>query len=504
MQGSETAQYILLPRQGIIPRDGPARQLLLSLPFVRSTEHALLASLDFSSVQPEIGPSQRVRVLDTIAETGPKLVELDKDAAEAINDPRSPVRAVPVIEYGRPDEPLRPLGGASSAHGGLASVNVVCVNQTTGAGVADVNVVAFTDFATRAGDEGISDSSGNVALQLPGPSIDRLYAYPPAGYWGAYLQSVQAAGKITVQLAPIDLNATDCVRFYYGNSKLDAAAGVIVGVLDTGVDPHSGIVIAGGRNTVTGEGAGDYGESGVHGTHVCGLIGANAAPPEGVRGVAPSIPIHMYRVFPSGGGGATNYAILKALIFAAQDGCDILNLSLGGGPYDEIVAEAIADARNQGMLVVIAAGNDNRKPVNYPAAYNGATAVSAMGRQGTFPAGSLHEGEVLRPPTSTVDPAEFIASFSNIGPQIAVTAPGVGALSTLPGGKFGPMSGTSMAAPVASGATACLLSHDKTVHGMARDHTRSDAIQKLLQTNCTKRGFGAVYEGYGLPDLATL
>jgi subtilisin len=127
---------------------------------------------------------------------------------------------------------------------------------------------------------------------------------------------------------------------------------------------------------------------------VAGLIGASG----GLRGVAPGALIHPYRVFPANGDGATNYAILKAMIYAGWAQCDIVNLSLGGGPYDDIVAEAIQDARNQGMLVVIAAGNDGRSAVSYPAAYAGALAVSAMGREGTFPAGSLHEAEVQRPP----------------------------------------------------------------------------------------------------------
>jgi subtilisin len=479
---------------------GRAQEILTSLPYVRSTQGASVAYLD-------IAPNRELRVLDTVAETGPKLVELDDETAAAINDPRSPVRAVPVVEYGRPDEPLRPLGGVSLAPAtGATNVKITCVDAASGADVAGVHVVAFTNFAARTGDEGITDNAGHVVLQLSGTTIDRLYAYPPAGHWGGFLRTLSTTGPgpIIVSLTEVDLNLVDCVRHYYGNTQLDASTGVTVGVVDTGVDPHGGVNIVGGRNTVTGEPAGDYSDGGIHGTHVCGLVGADGVPPAGLRGVAPGVPINIYRVFPGGGGGATNYAILKALFYAAQDGCDVVNLSLGGGPYDEIVAEAITDACNQGMLVLIAAGNDHRSAVSYPAAYAGAVAVSAMGRVGTFPPGSLEEGDVQRPPSSTADADEFIAAFSNIGPQIAVTAPGVGALSTLPGGAFGPLSGTSMAAPVAAGATACLLSRDGAVYGMTRDRSRSDAIAKLLQSNSIARGFGLTYEGYGLPNPAAV
>jgi subtilisin len=225
--------------------------------------------------------------------------------------------------------------------------------------------------------------------------------------------------------------------------------------------------------------------------------------PTALRGVAPGARIRAYRVFGAGGGGATNYAILKAMIFAASDKCDIVNLSLGGhGPHDPIVEEAVRDARNQGMLVVVATGNDDRAAVSYPAAYNNATAVTAMGREGTFPAGSLDEAEIVRPPVGT-DPDEFIAGFSNVGTEVAATAPGVGALSTIFGDRFGAMSGTSMAAPVLSGAVACLLSRDAAVFGMTpREAARSDAIEDLLNRHSKALNFGAVYEGNGMPDPA--
>lgn len=491
MTNSSPRRYVLLPDEGVGAREGAGQQMLSALPFVRSTEPPEEAALA------QVAAS--VRVVDTATEDGPRLVEIDDETAAALNRD-APVRAFPEVHYRPPDPRLRPLAGATAAlAAGAAAPSIKCLDARSGAGVQGVHVVAFTNFATREGAEGISDASGDITLRLQSTSIERLYAYSPAGYWGAFLQSLSAASTITLQLEPVDLTYTDCVRHYYGSSRFDASTGVQVGVIDSGAGPHSLLNIASGRNTVTGEPAQDFVDGGHHGTHVCGLIGADGAPPAGLRGLAPGVPIHIYRVFPPDD-GATNYAILKALIFAAADGCDIVNLSLGGGPYDPIVEEGIRDARNQGMLVVIAAGNDGRKKVSYPASYAGATAISAMGREGTFPAGSLDEGDVLRPPASGVDPAEFIAGFSNVGPEVAATGPGVGALSTLPNDGYGPLSGTSMAAPVVAGAAACLLSREPSVYGMVRDAARASAIEKLLQSHCVLRKFGLVYEGFGLPD----
>jgi subtilisin family serine protease len=92
---------------------------------------------------------------------------------------------------------------------------------------------------------------------------------------------------------------------------------------------------------------------------------------------------------------------MKALILADIDNCDIINLSLGGGPADESVEEAILDARGNGMLVVVAAGNNNRKPVSYPAAYPGVIGVSALGWLAPFqpdlPATPTFSGRQPRP-----------------------------------------------------------------------------------------------------------
>jgi hypothetical protein len=500
-----SAQYILLPERNVGDALATtAKDLLRALP--RTT--SMLRPADFTLSVDGI-PDAPMKVIDTLREDGAKLVEMTQEAADAITRSPTPLRALPVFSYGLPERSTRWFDGLNDAvDEALAAVRsrtftVACHDDASGAPLADCRVVAFQDFERRIGAEATTGATGQVSLTLRGARIERLYVISPDSHWGAFRRDIPivAGGRIDVGIHPVVLSNPDAVRALYGQTRFDAATPVKVGVIDTGVGPHNDLRIGKRRNTVTGEAADLADDWFGHGTHVAGLIGASATT---LRGMAPGVEINVYRVFGQNGGGATNYAILKAMILAADDGCDIINLSLGGGPVEPIVMEAVEDARDHGMLVVVAAGNEGRRPVSNPAAYSGATAVSAWGFVGSFPPGSLAEADVLRPPLSASHQDDFIAGFSNYGRQIAVAAPGVALLSTLPNHRYGPMSGTSMAAPVAAGAAACLLSRDPEVYGMPRDRYRAEQIQLLLQQACDRRGFPREFVGAGVPDAARL
>jgi subtilisin len=216
-----------------------------------------------------------------------------------------------------------------------------------------------------------------------------------------------------------------------------------------------------------------------------------------VRGIAPEVALRSYRVFGRGQSGASNYALIKAIDRSVVDGCDLINMSLGGGTPDDATRAAIEDARSQGSLCIVAAGNDRRGPVSYPASDPLAVAVSAMGRLGLFPAASIEAGDVAPPYGS--DPLNFVAEFSNVGPEIDLTGPGVGIISTVPGG-YAPLSGTSMACPAVAGAAAQLLSGRADLRALPRDQARCDATAQALFEAAVPLGFGPNFEGHGLPQ----
>ena len=515
-------QFVVLPTRGIRAQSATSGTglgaFLAGLTAVRSlaTAKSFVASVGLKM-------KADFRVIHSLHEDGAKLVEMSADTAQDLLASQPGLRIVPVIYYqlARLRHEVESTLKAASAKAAKAAViakaaavaaakavprtaKVVVTITSAGDGspVRAATVVAFTDFANKVGAQGVTNPQGVVKLALgTGATIERLYVYPKKGFWGALRQNVSARGGIAVALTPVALDFTDALRKYYGKSPDGAGTGVTVGVVDTGVGPHPDLTVDGGLNCVTGEtDPNDYGDNGEgHGSHVGGIIAAHGTPPQGLRGLAPGVKLRSYRVFgkgAEGAKGASSYDIARAIDQAMTDGCDLINLSLGGGPSDPATVSAIHDARQQGCLVVAAAGNDNRSPVSFPGADPLCIAISALGRKGTFPTGSVDEGDVTSP--FGTDPDEYIAAFSNVGPEVNLTGTGVGILSTVPGG-YAPMSGTSMACPAVVGFAARLLAQLPSVLSQPRDEDRSDAIAKALLQSAKDRGFPANLQGNGLP-----
>ena len=507
---SKLRRYVVLPAYGF---RGPAlaQSALLRAPgaAVRLSARPGLrggASLDNAATS--------IRVLDSIHEDGPKLVEMSPEAEFNLRAEIPGLKIVPVVTYKtmRAEQHVRRPPKAEEAAQTVA-MNAKIVDAATGAPLAGANLIAFTDFRNRIGDKGFSDASGVVSLPTisVGADLDRIYVYPPAGYWGHYSASQKAPSGTTIRLAAIDMTAnTGLLAGFCGQMPANAGLGVKVAIVDSGVAKHHPALpnVSGGANLIfdeTRDDAGavdDWGPAkthGEHGTHVAGIVGGAALAGSTFRGVAPAAEIRSYRAFPNNGGDAQNYDIAAAIARAIADGCHIINLSLGGGAEDEATRAGIGAALDAGVLVVAAAGNDYRKPVSFPAAVDACVAVSAYGRSGTFPDDSVEAPEVVRP--YGVDPKDFVAGFSNIGPQIDVVGPGVGIVSTLPEDKYGVMSGTSMACPAIVGFAAYLLSTRPELK-QATGAERARLWKSALYGAGRPLGFGRDYEGSGLPRMS--
>lgn len=167
--------------------------------------------------------------------------------------------------------------------------------------------------------------------------------------------------------------------------------GVVVAVLDTGiayedyddfkqVPDLKGVKFVKGYDFVNDDehANDDHG----HGTHVAGTIAQATNNGEGVAGVAFEATLMPVKVLNHFGSGTTA-DIADAIRFAADKGAKVINMSLGGGAYSQVMAAAVEYARKKGVTVVAAAGNGGRAKVEYPAAYPGAVAVAAVGPDGS-------------------------------------------------------------------------------------------------------------------------
>jgi subtilase family protein/fervidolysin-like protein len=172
-----------------------------------------------------------------------------------------------------------------------------------------------------------------------------------------------------------------------------------------------------------------------HGTHVAGTIGAAGNNGAGVAGVNWNVRIMPVKFLNAQGSGTDANAV-SAVLYAAQNGADVMNNSWADNQYSQTLADAINVADQNNSLFVAAAGNngtDNDSSPTYPASYDMPNVVAV----------------------AATDNSDNRAFFSNVGRRsVDLGAPGVDIYSTWPGGNYQYLSGTSMATPHVAGAAA--------------------------------------------------
>ena len=330
---------------------------------------------------------------------------------------------------------------------------------------------------------------------------------PYANAWGTVVRGDST--PLVVECEP--LPAGPFAPWWHEVLRLDAAessrgTAIRVGVCDTGCGPHGGLAHRVDAGAFIGgahyPGAGADVES--HGTHVSGIIGGRSADTWN-QGVSPASDLYVARVFPPGN-GASQADVSNAIdALSKLHRCDLINLSLGSSAPSEIERDAMLDAFERGTLSICAAGNDGG-PVSYPASYDVAVAVSALGLSGWGPAEASANLDIPQYADRFGDENLYLAGFSCFGNEIDVAGPGVGIVSTVPErhGLEAPraeMSGTSMASPAICGALAALLAADPDYRNLPRDSSRARRARSILLKACREIGLDARYEGYGVPTL---
>lgn len=289
---------------------------------------------------------------------------------------------------------------------------------------------------------------GSLSVVLLGiavpPSIERQTAgIPTLKNWG-----------LANSLAKSHIQALDAWNIEEGSPN------VIVAVIDTGIDPkHKDLAkniwhndkskpdqTIFGWNFVTNQ-ANPIDDHG-HGTHVAGIIGATVNSKNGISGVAHRVSIMSVKYYSEINPGAVNLKnTIKAIQFAIDHGARIINYSGGGPEFSEEEYLTIKKAATKGILFVSAAGNEHQNidqaaNAYYPSSYAMNNIISV----------------------AATDIQNNLLQSSNWGKtKVDVAAPGENIYSTLPGGRYGYMSGTSQATAFVSGLAALLISKNPTL-----------------------------------------
>ncbi len=189
-----------------------------------------------------------------------------------------------------------------------------------------------------------------------------------------------------------------------------------------------------------------------HGTHVSGIIAAKVNNGLGIAGIAPNCRLMPLRAGFKYGGGAylQNDDLAAAIVYAADNGARVINMSWGDTVRAFIIEDAVEYAHHRGCILVGAAGNSAAVGSYYPAALKSVISVAGLGQEK-----QLYDG-------------------SNFGATINIAAPGEEILSTALNGEYRKRSGTSMAAAHVSGVAALVLS--------ANPHATNIEIQEKLIT----------------------
>ena len=224
-----------------------------------------------------------------------------------------------------------------------------------------------------------------------------------------------------------------------GLGGFPATGGVKIGIVDTGIDQThpelSGKAVdcaasLGGLLT-----SGGCADDNMHGTHLAGTIAAKANNGQGVAGVAFNSTLSICKALYTAAGTGLTSDVANCITWIHGKGAKVISMSLGGGDsttLQQAVRGAWENGGANGSVLIAAAGNDGDSTVNYPAGYAEVVSVAAT------------------------DHNDARASFSNTNPDVEIATPGVNVLSTIPGGQYAQLSGTSMATPHVSGVTGVL------------------------------------------------
>lgn len=409
-----------------------------------------------------------------------------------------------------PGPPRRRRTAAAVVPSGVVSTFTFLVRDGDGKPVPGATV-----FVTGLGwpAQGVTGTDGRATVTLVGEtpeSVVSLVVKPRSGHWSFHLDrpSLSTTKDNLVELVKLSETLDDFPGhqlFGWGQQAMNLdrlpptfrGAGVKVAIIDSGAAiDHPDLLnrISGGIDLSDRKPDGWAVDTAHHGSHCAAIIGG-ADDGRGVVGFAVEAEVHACKIFP----GGRFSDLIEALDYCIEQRIDVVNLSLGSRHPSQLVAAKIEQAREAGVACVVAAGNDGG-PVGFPGNLPTVLTVAAIGRLGTFPAGTAHAAEIMEPCTGE---GYFSPRFTCHGPGVDVCAPGVAVLSAVPSGDYAVWDGTSMAAPHVTGLAALVLAHHPDLcdgYG-TRDARRVERLFQIIKSSCVPLDLGDPGRtGAGLPN----
>ena len=325
---------------------------------------------------------------------------------------------------------------------------------------------------SRLGVDVVETQAGDLPARISAYQRDPRVEYAEPDYRAeAYAVGVRASVTpndtyFNKQWGMVKVQAPDAWGVTTGSKEVEIA------ILDTGIDQDhedlSAKIVA--NQNFTGSNTADdlYG----HGTHVAGIAAAITNNGKGVAGLGYDSSLMNVKVLDDSGSGYYSW-VANGIIWAADNGAKVINMSLGGSSPSKTLESAVNYAWGKGVVLVAAAGNNGSAGRSYPAYYQNCIAVAAT------------------------DSSDKKASWSNFGNWVDVAAPGVDIFSTMTdhpsilsnSAGYGTLSGTSMATPHVAGLAALVWA---TPYG-----TSNSAVRARIEKNADRIAGTGRYWTYG-------
>jgi subtilisin family serine protease len=232
------------------------------------------------------------------------------------------------------------------------------------------------------------------------------------------------------------------------------AATTVVAVIDSGLEAgHADLpALTAGYDFVNNDAdpADDMG----HGTEVTGVVGALLNNGVGAAGVCPGCTVMPIKAVDGLTGIATDTVVAQSIVWAADHGAKVINLSIAGPGSSQVAQDAVNYAKSKDAVVIAAAGNDSTTDPMYPAALDGVIGVAGT------------------------EASELLAAYSNRGSIVELAAPGCFQTTTL-GGGYGQDCGTSFASPLVAGIVALVRSRYPGLNRAQVESALIDSANKL-------------------------